>query len=490
MQQMLRKRTVGSQNINITKEEHDKTKDDSKSMTTLWRCLNVILERILAQDYESVQSILVNFGIVAALLLSILLSLILTVPFEESARGDILSLSQTSAHFRCHFAPSNTTTIEFCSPNFTIALFGTTDRTIICNATNYKVENGYGGGGFYCSTGWILGSFLRKPSVSSRLLSGRSTGFQGLDWEEGCSSSTFKEAYLVSKTITQEDYMEYMMEETSASDDMALWFGRFDYRDNGTDKFSVCMPSRLMTSAGFHATLYLMLALFFDLYLLTSLTFTSASTNPVEMRMWWMAGGAPASLLVLFCLLNGTKNMMWSLLFLVIIRFPFPFDQMLFQLYVLSTFDIFGQDVGIGVMIVHFVLVRLLINLWPLFKSYKKGATNDSDVAALGGGDNQACNEIQEIQDVGNRKLLQKAKLDAHKLMPYLNDTLLLNSLLLETGITTPGERLEIITTLRTIDRGNIETTLGSVSRPLDMRGCKRLPFPMSQSPHMDAQFV
>jgi len=52
------------------------------------------------------------------------------------------------------------------------------------------------------------------------------------------------------------------------------------------------------------------------------------------------------------------------------------------------------------------------------------------------------------------------ANVDARKLIPYLNDTLVINSLLLDAGIKTLGDRLEIITTLRTIDRENAETDL------------------------------
>jgi len=52
------------------------------------------------------------------------MGLILTVPVEESVRGDILHLSHTSFRF---------STIELCNREHTIALFGTTNVTIICN---------------------------------------------------------------------------------------------------------------------------------------------------------------------------------------------------------------------------------------------------------------------------------------------------------------------------------------------------------------------
>jgi len=92
MQQTLRRRATGSQNNDSTEEEHAEDKKFSEFKTVLWRCLHAIYgmpKKLLDQDYESVQAILLNFGIVAALLLSILLSLILTVPVEETVRGDI-----------------------------------------------------------------------------------------------------------------------------------------------------------------------------------------------------------------------------------------------------------------------------------------------------------------------------------------------------------------------------------------------------------------
>ena len=58
----------------------------------------------------------------------------LTMPVEESVRGNILHLSHTSFRFRCHYASINaSSTIELCSREHTIALFGTTNATIICH---------------------------------------------------------------------------------------------------------------------------------------------------------------------------------------------------------------------------------------------------------------------------------------------------------------------------------------------------------------------
>jgi len=64
------------------------------------------------------------------------------------------------------------------------------------------------------------------------------------------------------------------------------------------------------------------------------------------------------------------------------------------------------------------------------------------------------------------RKLLKKAKVHTHKLMPYLNDTLVIDSLLLKAGIKTLGDRLDIITTLKTIDRENAETCFQGAGPP------------------------
>jgi len=253
----------------------------------------------------------------------------------------------------------------------------------------------------------MLGGYIRRPSFGPGAKVRKPHA--AMQWSEGCSSNTFKEAYKVARTIEHEDYVEYMMGEISASDDIGLMFGRGDYRDNGTDKFSTCKPSHLMITSGFHAILFLMLALFFDLYLLVSLTFTSASKNSSEMRLWWISGGAVATLLVLYLLLVGTLNFLYGLLFLIVIRFPFPLDQMFFQVDVLSIFHVYALGTGITIMVVHHVLVRICIILWSLYKVYKINATNDVDVtmcfAALGisRSDKQTCNEIQEIQYEGNR---------------------------------------------------------------------------------------
>ena len=50
--------------------------------------------------------------------------------------------------------------------------------------------------------------------------------------------------------------------------------------------------------------------------------------------------------------------------------------------------------------------------------------------------------------------------------MPYLNDTLVIDSLLLKAGIKTLGDRLDIITTLKTIDRENAETCFQGAGPP------------------------
>lgn len=452
---MFRKKPLVPGIENNLKKEHNKVSSSPNTKDVLKSYLYRVSGQIFEQDYESVQAVLLNFGVVAALLLSMLLGLILTVPVEETVSGDILSLSLSSPHFRCHFAPANATSIEICSPNYTIALFGTTNRTIICNdgpkiAKNYTAVSG----GwtisqtnidmFYC-TAPNFASIIRTPGANTWLDRGPTGGnFLLPEHTEGCSSSTFKEAYRVAKTISDDDYMEYMMEETTASDSVGNWFGK----DFEVNKFWWCRPSSLMASDGFKAILMMMLALFFDLYLLISLTFTSASTNPSEMRLWWSSGGVVGALLVLYLILTGTVHFVWSLMFLVVLRFPFPFDQMMFNLDCVTTFKTYGLNVGIYVLIVHFFFVRMWTILRPLFKSNEK--------------DQQACIEIKEIEDEGNRKLLQKENVDVRKLKPFLDDTLVLNSLLLDAGIKTLGDRLEIIATLKTIDRENTEGSLNN----------------------------
>jgi len=50
-----------------------------------------------------------------------------------------------------------------------------------------------------------------------------------------------------------------------------------------------------------------------------------------------------------------------------------------------------------------------------------------------------------------SRKLLQMANLDASTMLAFLHDTFLLNSVLLDAGIDTPGDRLKIILTLKSM---------------------------------------
>jgi len=94
------------------------------------------------------------------------------------------------------------------------------------------------------------------------------------------------------------------------------------------------------------------------------------------------------------------------------------------------------------------------------------------------------------------RKLLKKAKVHTHKLMPYLNDTLVIDSLLLKAGIKTLGDRLDIITTLKTIDRGNTETCFQGAGPPSPLgigswvQDDSDAPMSQMPNPHAHAQLV
>ena len=65
-------------------------------LSNIFKFLNFTLPR---QDFDSAQSILTNLGVVAALMLSVLIGVVVTMPDEESLRGDILHLSLSSPHF-------------------------------------------------------------------------------------------------------------------------------------------------------------------------------------------------------------------------------------------------------------------------------------------------------------------------------------------------------------------------------------------------------
>ena len=62
-----------------------------------------------------------------------------------------------------------------------------------------------------------------------------------------------------------------------------------------------------------------------------------------------------------------------------------------------------------------------------------------------------------------SRKLVQMANLDADTLLAFLHDNSLLNSVLLDAGIDTPGDRLKIILTLKTM----ADSRLAPTSAPL-----------------------
>jgi len=349
------------------------------------------IQESLSQDYEGAQSILTSFGIVAALLLSILLSLIMTVPIEESVLGDILSLSLSSPHFRCHFV-GDANTIEICSESFTIALFGTTNATIICNDVGPSMtrrNNGYHP--FYCATDIPRaigggGTSWARPSTTSSS-SANAT-------KDGCASRSFKEAYQVATNISDSSYLEYLMQEIPASNiDSQSWFG-------WPGKFSNCQPSARLNSLGLKALLFLMLSLFWDLYLLVSLTFSSASICSVQMNLWWSSFGCVGTLLVFAMLLAGTIHFLYSLEYLVMIRNPSPYDQLIYKTDFMDTFVIFGIWVSLILIIMHNVGMHLFSNWSSIRQLWTRSCQIQNDIDAT---IKPQCEEIEEIRNAANR---------------------------------------------------------------------------------------
>mmetsp|Transcript_28728 Transcript_28728/g.42216 ORF Transcript_28728/g.42216 Transcript_28728/m.42216 type:complete len:494 (-) Transcript_28728:363-1844(-) len=404
-----------------------------------------------AQDYESVVSILINFGIVAALLLSILIGLLMTIPAEEMTLGDIRSLSLSSPHFRCHFANKTTTnSIEICSPNFTKSLFGTTNATVLCKdgpSLDFGVK--WGKGQMYTyHPFWCAGDIARLiggntlPSTSFHLLG---------NWTSGCSASSLTEAYRVAKDISADDFLEYEMEGMKASDAFSYWS---IFRQTGN-----CKPSDRLTTHGFKAVFFLMLSLFWDLYLLISVTFTGASTNSTQMKVWWLSGGAVGAVVVLALLLTGTIDFIYMLEYVVAIRFPSPLVHLKFKKGFMDLFIIGGLYVSLGMFAFHYLMIQLGVTLWPKYQKDTKTEMNTTELSDSG--DLQPSIEIKEIQNATNRKLLQEKNLDAHTLISFLDDNAFLNSVLLEAGIKTPSDRLKIIMNLKTIEKQQRENREG-----------------------------
>jgi len=109
MQRKLNSATRNTKNADTSLNKNTTEGVDKNISVLCWHAVS----RLLDQEYESLQSILINFGIVGALLLSILLGLIMTIPVDEIVKADIAILALSSPYFRCYFALLNpTTTLE------------------------------------------------------------------------------------------------------------------------------------------------------------------------------------------------------------------------------------------------------------------------------------------------------------------------------------------------------------------------------------------
>jgi hypothetical protein len=170
----------------------------------------------------------------------------------------------------------------------------------------------------------------------------------------GCSRNTFKQAYSVAKGISDDHYFEYLMSESHASlspdSGLESWFQH--------DVHSWCRPSSIVSKYGFRATLYLMFSLFWDLFLLVSLSFSNGRLDQQEMNSWWRSGGFAGVLCILGFLLQGTTDCLTALEFIVIIRFPVPFDQLKFNVDSMDVFFWFGIIFPLVIVGIHYVLVR------------------------------------------------------------------------------------------------------------------------------------
>ena len=175
---------------------------------------------------------------------------------------------------------------------------------------------------------------------------------------DGCSTTTFEEAYKVANGVSHEQFLEYVMTVSNAS-----LPGRNSLFQE--DDFQMCRPSQRVAKFGFQAVLYLMFALFWSLYLLVSLTFTEARNNMKEMRIWWWSGGLVGTLCVLGFLLSGVKLFLTALEYVVVIRFPIPFDQFKYKVDTMDTFRVYGITCPLIIAALHFVMVRVWSVLWP-----------------------------------------------------------------------------------------------------------------------------
>ena len=351
--------------------------ESSRPQQLMSNICNFVTYFLPSQDVDSVHSVLLNFGVVAALMLSVVMSIVTTIPAEESVRGDILSLSLSSPHFRCHFAgASNKSTIDFCSPNFTTSNFGTNDAAVICGedgATVLKTVQGklwtkYMGlqppphpSGHRANTWkyWFWGSYYCLGDTR-RLIK-----------EFGCSATTFKEAYMMARDVSHEDFLEYVVSVSNASYNM----GPFQQ-----DLFRNCRPSQQIAVNGFRSILFLMLALFWSLYLLVNLTFSDSRNNPREMAIWWNSGGCVGTVLVLAFLLEGTFRGLIAMDNVIVIRFPNPFDQTKWILDMREDFEFYGIFAALIVIFSHFMLIRS----WSFFKRLRRKPNEDSDAILTG----------------------------------------------------------------------------------------------------------
>jgi len=161
----------------------------------------------------------------------------------------------------------------------------------------------------------------------------------------------------------------------------------------GNLKYDVCRLSTALSNFGFNSMFFSLVALFLDLHLLISLSSTSVLEGRPEIILWFSSGDV-GTIAVVVLILKGTVYFPYTLEYLVRIRFPFAYDQVLYSRHFMDMFTFIVVQILGPVIGVHFVLVRFFGSSWLLI--YTKCVKDESN-------NTESCAEIMEIPDETNR---------------------------------------------------------------------------------------
>jgi len=209
---------------------------------------------------------------------------------------------------------------------------------------------------------------------------------------EVCTSSTSKAAIQMAISASNEAYIEFMARELpTMSTSGKLFPGAANL------KYDVCRLSTALSNFGFNSKFFLLVALFLDLYLLISLSLIAAHKSRTEMILWWSSCSVVGTIAVVVLILEGTVYFLYTLEYLVRIRFPFAYDQILYSRHFMDMFKFIVVRILGPVTGEHCVLVRFFGRSWSL--TYTKCVKDESN-------NTESCTEIMVIQDRCGKKLV------------------------------------------------------------------------------------